>query len=241
MVALSIVIPCYNEEGNIPLITQRLRSLLEGRKDIEIVFVNNGSTDNSATVFERQISGASGAGFKVVNVPVNQGYGHGILQGLAEATGHVLSWTHADMQTDPADVIKAYDLFIASPSDNIVVKGKRLNRGCTEAFFTFGMQLVACLALGVYIDDINAQPKVFSRDFYERFLRKSAPNDFSIDLYALYQAKKNGYHTLEVPVFFTQRLYGEAKGGGGSWRNRIKLIKRTFLYIFELKRAYSTR
>ena len=42
---------------------------------------------------------------------INKGYGFGILQGLAVAEGRILSWTHADLQTDPKDVVLAYELY----------------------------------------------------------------------------------------------------------------------------------
>ena len=88
--------------------------------------------------------------------------------------------------------------------------------------------------LGVSLNDINAQPKMFNRAFYDKFMRKNAPYDFSLDLFLLYQAQKNDYSVLEVPVIFADRQYGEAKGGG-SWKTKFRLIKRTAAYIMELK------
>ena len=79
--SLSLVIPCYNEEGNIPLIFARLRSVLGARKDIEVLLVNNGSTDRSADILTAEIQRTNDARLRSVNVPVNQGYGFGILQG----------------------------------------------------------------------------------------------------------------------------------------------------------------
>ena len=48
-------------------------------------------------------------------------------------------------------------------------------------------------------------------------------------------AKQNNYKIIEEPVNFNKRLYGEAKGGGGSIKNRIALINRTFKYILKLR------
>jgi len=232
---LSIVIPCYNEAENLPMIFSRLKDIIKERKDIEIVLVNNGSVDNSAKVLQKELKDVDNNIFKTTLVKVNQGYGYGILAGLKIATADVLSWTHADMQTDPADVLKAFELYKENAKDKIFIKGKRKNRSLIESFFTFGMQIISFLVLHEYIDDINAQPKMFSRKFYNTYLKKGAPNDFSLDLYTLYQAKKNDYKILEIPVIFAKRLHGEAKGGG-SWKTRIKLIKRTLKYIFELRK-----
>ena len=86
---------------------------------------------------------------------------------------------------------------------------------------------------------VNAQPKLFSRKFYDKHLVKGAPLDFSLDLYLLYWARKFG-RIIEIPVYFEKRIYGEAKGGG-SFKTRMKLVKRTFAYIFELKGALKNR
>ena len=92
---LSIVVPCYNEEKNIPLILERFDEMIE-RDDIEVILVDNGSTDNSAQVLTELLPKYSFA--RTVKVEVNQGYGYGILQGLRECKGEYIGWTHADMQ-----------------------------------------------------------------------------------------------------------------------------------------------
>ena len=104
---LSIVIPCYNEEKNIPLVLEKLNSVIK-RTDVEVILVDNGSTDNSDLVFATLLPKYPFA--KKVKVEKNQGYGFGILSGLREAKGEYIGWTHADMQTDPYDSIKALEL-----------------------------------------------------------------------------------------------------------------------------------
>ena len=232
---LSIIIPCYNEEKNIPYVVERLRECVGDRNDIEIILVNNGSTDQSETVLKSEIS-KSGKGYFILStLEKNIGYGFGILTGLSAAKGDVLSWTHADMQTDPNDVIKAYEQYFAY-AEQIFLKGKRKRRRPAEVFFTFGMQIFVWIILGTYLDDINAQPKMFSRVFYEKYIKENAPFDFSLDLFAMYRAKKTGCRIVSFPVYFAERLHGEAKGGGGSWKNRLNLIKRTFIYTIALKK-----
>jgi glycosyltransferase involved in cell wall biosynthesis len=232
---LSIIVPCYNEAENIPLIIKRFREVLERRTDIEVLLVNNGSKDKSAKVFESELDKVNDQRFRLINVQENKGYGFGIKTGLEAAKGNVLAWTHADMQTDPKDVVLAFDLYLANNNPMVFLKGKRRNRAFTEQFFTWGMQMLSSLALGVNLEDVNAQPKLFSRIFYEKYLLLNAPDDFSLDLYALFWAKKSA-KILSIPVYFNQRKFGEAKGGG-SFHTRIKLVKRTWAYIFELKRS----
>ena len=104
---LSVVIPCYDEADNIPLILERFDGIIK-RDDIEVVLVDNGSTDSSPEVLNTLLPKYPFA--KTIRVEVNQGYGYGIVQGLKVSTGEFIGWTHADMQTDPADLLKALDI-----------------------------------------------------------------------------------------------------------------------------------
>lgn len=230
---LSIIIPCYNEEKNIPSIVNRLSEMnISGIG--EVLLVDNGSTDNSNTVLKELTKPFHY--IKVVDVPINKGYGYGILEGLKQASGDVLSWTHADMQTDPQDVLKAYDLYsenLTKYNNEIFIKGRRKNRNKFDEFFTWGMQVIASILLKEPLNDINAQPKLFSRKFYESLVT-NAPHDFSLDLYFLYHAKKDAT-IIDFPVYFAKRLHGEAKGGG-SFKGKMKLIKRTLLYMLQIKK-----
>lgn len=162
------------------------------------------------------------------------GYGYDIMRGLANAKYDVLSWTHADLQTDLKDLIRGYEILISSQNP-VIVKGKRTNRALMEKIFTFGMQVFTYFYLGVYLDDINAQPKLFRRSFYEDHLNQNPPNDFSLDLFLLLNAKLNGNEIKTFNVVFNPREAGTAKGGGGNWKNRINLIKRTIKYIIATK------
>jgi hypothetical protein len=166
-------------------------------------------------------------------VPINKGYGFGILQGLAVAEGRILSWTHADLQTDPKDVVLAYELYkVELESNRCIVKGERKGRNLFDNIFTGGMSLISSLILNQRLWDINAQPKIFHRDFMNHL--KKAPYDFSLDLYVLFVANRIKISIKSFPVFFSNREFGEAKGGG-TLKGKFKLIKRTIGYIIELR------
>ena len=134
---LSIVVPCYNEEENIPLLLKRFEDVAKG-EDMEVILVDNGSTDGSAQVFEKLLPDYPFA--RKVKVEVNQGYGYGILQGLKECRGEYIGWTHADMQTDPADIVKALRI-VEEEKGLVFVKGNRKGRPLFDRFFTFGMSV----------------------------------------------------------------------------------------------------
>lgn len=238
-VDLSIVIPCFNEAKNVTLVLSELQKhVTQSDHNLEIIVIDGGSIDNTPEELQTAFKALPESNFKLILNEERGGYGGDIMKALATARGDVLSWTHADLQTDPADVLKAYALYkkCTQNGEQVFIKGARKNRRFMEALFTFGMQLIAWPALGEYLSDINAQPKLFSRSFYDTHLKDGYPTDFSLDLFALYKAKTNGYAINTIPVYFKKRLHGEAKGGGGGWKMRINLIKRTFKYIFELRR-----
>jgi len=228
---LSVIIPCYNESKNISLIFNKL-SLFDN--DVEIVFVDNGSTDNTAERISEKIAEINSSNIKCVSVPNNIGYGHGIMSGVNSASGEVLSWTHADLQTDPSDLLEAYKIYIAHPRyPHCILKGRRVGRNFFDAMFTAGMSLLSTILLRVPLSDVNAQPKMFHRNFLKKL--PNPPRDFSLDLYLLYQARIHKCPILEHQVHFGKRLYGESKGGG-TLKGKLKLIQRTLKYMLKLKR-----
>ena len=230
---LSIVIPCYNEASNLIRIIEKIDQIHQQNPEVEIVIVDNGSTDSTPEVLKELIEPRMHF-ITRHRIEKNQGYGHGIVSGIRIAKGEVLSWTHADLQTDPLDVIHAYQEFIENPMcPDCILKGRRVGRNFFDTMFTAGMSVLSTLLLRVPLSDVNAQPKMFHRNFLGQLT--DAPMDFSLDLYLLYQARTNNYLILEHPVHFGKRLHGEAKGGG-SLKGKWKLILRTWKYMLRLKR-----
>jgi hypothetical protein len=85
------------------------------------------------------------------------------------------------------------------------------------------------------LQDVNAQPKLFSRDLLP--LLSGAPDDFSLDLFVLWRARREGWSIITYDVDFAARRFGEAKGGGGpSLRGKLRLARRTLVQIFAMAR-----
>ena len=230
--SISIIIPCFNEEKSIPRLIERCHAISINRKDVQFVFVNNGSTDNTLEVLYFETNKLISLNFKIVSINLNIGYGNGIKFGLNTADNDILAWTHADLQTDPIDVINAFDLYKNQLyNTNSIVKGSRKNRPFFDNLFTIGMSIFSSIYLKKNLWDINAQPKIFHKNFL-CFL-SDAPDDFSLDLYFLYVAALRKYKIYNFPVFFNLRMFDHAKGGG-TFNGKTKLIKRTLIYIFSL-------
>lgn len=225
---LSIIIPCYNEELSLNKLVENCLSNIND--NIEIILVDNGSTDST---FKSLVNLNLPDNIIPLRIDKNIGYGDGILQGLKHAKGEIVSWTHADLQTDISDVISGFNQF----EDNLInkdcmVKGIRKNRNIIDSFFTFSMGLYSSVVIGTWMYDINAQPKMFHRSFMDEF--EDPPLDFSLDLFLMHFFKRKKIKIKTFSVIFNKRKYGEAKGGG-TFKGKMKLIKRTLSYIRTLK------
>jgi glycosyltransferase involved in cell wall biosynthesis len=229
---LSIIVPCYNESKNIPLILEKFSNVIK-RDDVEVLLVNNGSKDNSQEILDDLVPKYSFA--RSIQVQENQGYGFGITSGLSNANGEFIGYTHADMQTDPADPLKALEIIeMQSHPEKCYVKGDRKKRPLFDQFFTIGMSLFETLYLGMKLWDINAQPNIFHRSFFKK-IKGSCPKDFSLDLYLLYMAKKYELNIIRFNVVFTERMHGKSSWNTGLV-SKWKFIKRTFDFSVKLKK-----
>jgi glycosyltransferase involved in cell wall biosynthesis len=231
-VKLSLIIPCYNESANLPLLLDHCASL-GGNQGIEVILVDNGSTDNSPDVLQTLLPNYPHC--RSVRVPVNQGYGFGILTGLNAAHGELLAWTHADMQTDPKDLLHGLKIF-TEHGNNIYVKGKRIKRLLADVFFTIGMSVFETLLLQTRLWDINAQPNMFSKGFFKTWI--NPPHDFSLDLYVYFTARAQGLPVYRFPVKFGERAHGVSHWNV-NWAAKMKFIRRTIDFSFELKKRLS--
>lgn len=216
-----IVIPCFNESGNLERLISECERISKNL-NIEFVLVNNGSTDETSTVLAEIHSDK----IRVVNLEVNQGYGGGILAGLTLLNTEYVGWIHADLQTDLNTSLSKMT------QDNFdFFKGVRLGRSFSERTLSGGMGLVCSVLFRTWLYEINAQPTVMHRDLFHSW--GSPPKDFSLDLYALVFAKKQGVTIVRSQFEFLDRVSGKSSWNSGL-KSRIKMIKRTLAYAISL-------
>ena len=230
-IRLSIVLPCYNEAENLPMLLERYREVW---RDLpaELILVNNGSTDTTAEVLERELARPEMSFARTVLVPENIGYGHGIHTGVLAAEGEYIAFSHADMQCSPKDVFRAFRALITTGEPKgCIIKGRRAPRDFGAEVVTRTMGLLASVVLRMYLRDINAQPKVFHRSLLDHMA--DAPTGFQYDLYVLYTAKKNGRKLMTIPVEFGERAHGQSKWAFNVIA-RYKTIWSIVEYIFRL-------
>ena len=230
-IQLSIVIPCYNEGANVSFLIERLVILCDNIKDIEFVLVDNGSTDTTSSLFTE--AAASHHCIRTIRVEKNQGYGYGLLQGLRETRGNYVGWTHADLQTDPADALRALAIIKeAGFPKKIFLKGLRHGRPLGDHLFTMGMGIFESILFMRPLWDINAQPNIFPRTLFEAW--ENPPHDFSLDLYAVVTAGRLGYPVRRFPVTFTDRVHGSSNWNINWWA-KLKFIRRTIDFSVTLR------
>lgn len=226
----SIVIPCYNESGNLLKLIDICKKELCAN-GVEVILIDNGSTDGSDKILKTIKD--SDQLLKSYRLEKNQGYGGGILYGLSKAKGQYIGWTHADLQTDPADVLNGFKLM---DSDKIFVKGSRIGRPIADNIFSIGMGIFESIILRTKLWEINAQPTIFSKKFFLSW--SDPPEDFSLDLYSYVMAKKNNLSIKRLTVFFPERFYGNSSWNTGL-KSKLALIQRTIKFSFQLKKRIS--
>lgn len=231
MPKLSLIIPVYNEVGNIiPLVESLIQSRKEGGCPDELVLVDNGSQDNSANELTEATRGFDW--IKVIPLNPNDGYGGGIQAGLKAASCESthLGWIPADRQYSIADLNKVWKATIEKPHS--FHKGLRTTRldGEQTKFISMVYTGLVKSILNIGIEDVNGLPKIFPKSFYEQIdfpLAKS----FHLDCQLLVAARKKRIPISEHPVTFYAR-----REGVSSWSSKkIQVYLETLKALFRIR------
>lgn len=233
----SIIVPCYNESGNITRLVGCLDQM-PSSLDIEFILVENGSKDDTRQFLQKECSGRDR--FKIVYVRENKGYGYGLICGLKDATGDYVGWLHADLQVSPEDMLRFITYAEKNGKDiRLFLKGDRKNRSLMECFFTGGMSVYATLMLSCYLYDIGALPVLFHRSLLTSTL-DMAPYDFSIETYMYYMAKKKKMLIKRFDVSMHLREKGASSWNGGIMA-KLRQSKIIAKDIIKIKRGMNIR
>jgi glycosyltransferase involved in cell wall biosynthesis len=224
MISLGIVIPCYNESESLAKLIDKLSET--NSSDVKYLILDNGSTDETHKVLGTIELPLNVSTHRIEH---NQGYGFGVTTGLKILETDYVGWTHADLQTDPRDVL----LFLDDISDGAkFLKGLRFGRPISDRFFTAGMSIFVSFLFQKVVRDINAQPTIISREVFECW--QNPPNDFSLDLFAYIESMKLGHEVKRRRVNFGKRQYGKSHWNRGI-KSRLKFIRRTLFMALNLR------
>jgi dolichol-phosphate mannosyltransferase len=201
--ALSVVVPLYNEEANLPILQEELRKALSGL-DYEIIFVDDGSVDRTAERIE------TAPNVRLIRFEKNSGQSAAIYAGLTAVRGANLVIIDGDLQNDPADIPKLL-AEIARGAD--LVCGYRVKRRDTVV-----KRLTSRVANAVRsrytkdgVRDTGCTLKAMRRECVTAIFPFKGMHRFIPAL-----VKAAGYRLVEIPVNHRPRRFGQSKYGLGN-------------------------
>jgi glycosyltransferase involved in cell wall biosynthesis len=226
MPSISLVLPAHNEAENIePVVAEAVAALAAVSDDYEIIVVDDGSKDDTAGVTRRLME--TEPHLRLVQHPVNKGFGAAVLTGFTTAAKDWILYTDADRQfvlaelsqfmpfTDKADLIAGYRAPRRDPPLRVLY-GK-------------GWSMLCTLFFGYTVRDVDCGFKLFRREIIDRLSAKIASRGATFSIEWLVRAKRAGYRFVELPVTHRPRVAGSQSGA------RLKVIVRAFRELFRLR------
>jgi len=218
---VSIVIPAYNEEENIEKVLQRVQKLFTTLRSIEVIVVDDGSTDRTATRTENF------AFVKYVAHKRNRGKGAAIRTGFQVATGDIVVTQDADLEYFPSDIPALIEPIVTGQADVVYgsrFKGHQSGMSLLHHVGNKILSLTARLLYRIPITDVETGYKCFTREVVESLDLKE--DGFNIEAEMTAKIFKNGWRFVEVPITYSIRSagYSKIKYIDGIY-NMVKLIK----------------
>jgi dolichol-phosphate mannosyltransferase len=204
---LSVIVPVYNEEKNIPTLCERLLAALDAiGSPFEIILVNDGSTDRSREAL--RAAADRRREIKVVELKRNSGQTAAMMCGIDHSAGDIIIPIDADLQNDPADIslllakiAEGYDVASGWRKDR---KDAPLRRNLPSRIANRLISVVS----GVPLHDYGCTLKAYRRDVLEGVRLYGEMHRF-IPIYASWM----GARVIEVPVSHSPRAHGSSNYG----------------------------
>ena len=229
---LSFIVPCYNEEKNISLFYSNvLENFKSSKYDIEIVFINDGSKDN--TLLElKKLTKFKDFEIKVINFSRNFGKDAGIYAGLQNSTGNYTVLIDADMQQPPSLVLKMLEILEKNDDIDIVAyyQEKRIENKVVSGLKKLFYKTISKIS-GLNFTDSASD---FRNNVKDAILSMSEHNRFSKGIFAWI-----GFNTYYIPYVPKERIHGKSSFNIKSlfkyaFSGILSFSKRPFKFIFNL-------
>ena len=223
---LSIVVPCYNEEGNVELFSEEVEKVFKGKKiKYEIIFVNDGSKDNTIEKLYNLVDSSSHK-IKVVNFSRNFGKESAMYAGLKESKGKFVTIIDADLQQKPSIILDMLDILNNNPDvDTVAAYQEQRKEGKVLAFFKNSFYKLINGISDVPFVQGASDFRTFRRSVVNSILEISEYHRFSKGIFSFV-----GYNTYYMPYVVESRNSGET-----SWS-----FKKLFNYAIEGIVAFTT-
>lgn len=229
---VSVVMPCLNEaEGVGECVRKAKRAIARLNLPGEVVVVDNGSTDDSATI-------AAEAGARVVHEP-RRGYGSAYLRGLAEARGKYLVMGDADGSYDFDDIPRFLEPLTGGRADLVMgtrLKGEILPEAMPWSHRWIGNPILSGmlkLLFSTSVSDSHCGMRSFTREAYESMGLRTSGMEFASEM--VVGALRSNLRIEEVPIVYHPRI-GESKLSGlrDAWRHVRFMMLYSPSYLFQL-------
>lgn len=208
-VDLCVIIPAYQEAERLPPTLDRLASFCRsGSLRIEVVVVDDGSTDDTAAVAARAASDITD--FRVLRLPSNAGKGAAVRTGMLASSARWRAFLDADGSVDPFELQRLLDTGAAVAVASVAVAGAQLEPPqpwYRVGLGKFGNLLIRSLVLPG-VADSQRGAKIFRGDVAEAVFTRSVIDRWGFDVEALAIARSLGHEPVEVGVRWEHRPGG---------------------------------
>ena len=226
--AVSVVVPLFNEEENVPILQSELTAALIGL-DYEIIFVDDGSSDQTVARI------ALGPGVRVLRFEKNAGQSAALYAGLHRARGAMAVLIDGDLQNDPADIPRL--LAEIGPGADLVC-GYRAQR--KDTFVKRVTSRVANFVRSRFtkdgVRDTGCTLKAMRRECIGALLPFKGMHRFIPAL-----VKGAGYRLVEIPVNHRPRKFGQSKYGLGNRAIRATVDMFGVRWLLSRQLSYKVR
>jgi len=220
---VSVIVPMYNEEANLPELHTRLMKVLTGM-DIpcEVIYVDDGSTDNTPEQLELLLQQPQPVCTRAVRLPRRRGKTAALSAGLAIARGSTLVTTDADLQ-EPPEVLPMLIARVRSGETHVVVAWRQqrqdsLFRVLASRLFNATLRWLT----GLSLHDVNCGTKAMKREVAENLAGWMVSD---MHRYLPILAARMGYRVSEAPVPHVVRRRGHSRFGASRYlRAMIDLL-----------------
>jgi glycosyltransferase involved in cell wall biosynthesis len=222
MQRLSIVVPVYNERATLEILVERLLAPAYGCS-LEIIAVDDGSTDGSRAILERLAD--KHPELRVLYQPRNCGKGAALRRGFAAASGDILVVQDADLEYDPAEIPRLVDLIRRDIAD--VVYGSRFqNAGQRRVLYYWhqvlnrGLTGLSNMLTNLNLTDVEVCYKAFRREVLESIRLREDRFGFEPEVTA--KIARGRWRIYEVPISYYGRTWEEGKKL--RWRDGLRAL-----------------
>ena len=226
MPSISLVLPAYNEAENIePMVAEATPALQANADDYEIIVVDDGSRDDTAAVTRRLME--QDPHVRLIQHPVNQGFGAAVFSGFTHAEKEWIFYTDADRQF----VLSELSKFTPYMEDYDLIAGYRAPRRdpFLRVLYGKGWSALCTLTFGYTVRDVDCGFKLFRREIIENLAPHIRSRGATFSIEWLVRAKRAGYRFVEVPVTHRPRVAGSQTGAN------IGVITRAFRELAQVR------